>query len=140
MRLTLPLAALTLAAAPALAQETTGDAAAGKAAFMQCAACHQVITPGGEKLAGMAPVGPNLYGVAGSTAGKVEGYAYSDGLVALGEAGIEWTEENFVEYVANPAAYIKENTDVSAPSKMTFMLQDAATAKDIYAYLASLAE
>lgn len=140
MRLIFSLAAIALAAGPVLAQETTGDADAGKAAFMQCAACHQVITPSGEKLAGMAPVGPNLYGVAGRSAGTVEGYAYSDGLVALGEAGITWTEDNFVEYVADPNGYIKANTDVSGAAKMTFMQKDAATVKNIYAYLASLAE
>lgn len=140
MKLAITLSALALSATPALAQEATGDASAGETAFGQCAACHQVITPAGDKLAGMAQVGPNLYAVAGRTAGTVEGYAYSDGPIALGEAGVTWTEANFVEYVADPNAFIQAKTDVTARSRMTYMLKDADTAKDIYAYLASLAE
>ena len=84
-----------------------------------------------------AKIGPNLYGVFGRQAGSLEGFKYGKDLVAAGAAGLVWDEAQFVEYVQNPAAFLKANLNKpNAVAKMAFKLKDAATAEDVYAYLA----
>lgn len=125
-------------ALPALAE---GDAAAGEKVFRQCQACHVVVNDAGETLAGTkAKVGPNLYGVAGRTAGTVEDFKYSDFMVAAGEAGLVWNEEDFLKYVNDPTAFLKDYTgDSKARGKMTFKLKKEDQARDVWAFLVSLA-
>lgn len=140
-----PLAiAFTLLAAPAFADAhaATGDAAAGEAAFNQCIACHVVVNDAGDTLAGRnAKTGPNLYAVAGRTAGMIDGFRYSDSMKEAGEAGLVWTEETFVPYVQDPTGFLREYLDDNrARGKMAFKVRDEQQAKDLYAYLASLAE
>lgn len=134
-------AALVLAAAPAIAQEATGDAAAGEQVFRQCQTCHAVVDADGNALAGRPQVrtGPNLYGVAGRTAGTVEEFRYSDAMVAAGEAGLVWDEASFVAYVQDPTPFLREFLgDDSARGNMTFKLRNADDAANVYAYIASL--
>lgn len=136
-------AAATLLSAPmAMAQDATGDAAAGEAAFRQCIACHVVVNEAGETLAGRnARTGPNLYGVAGAAVGRVEDFRYSPGLTALNEAGVVWTEENFVAYVQDPTGYIREASgNNSLRGAMAYRVRSEEEAVNLYAYLASLAE
>lgn len=137
------IAAGLLAAAPAFADSDapSGDAAAGEKAFRQCIACHVVVNDAGETLAGKkAKTGPNLYGIAGRPAGSVEGFRYSKGMQAAGEAGVVWDEEHFVKFVQDPSGYLKEVTgDSGARSKMSFKVRKEEDAKNLYAYLASLA-
>lgn len=133
--------ALALAfAAPAFAEDVTGDAAAGEKVFAKCQTCHSVIGPAGEKLAGKgSKTGPNLYGLPGRVAGSMEGFDYGDGLKALGATGFAWNEADFVAYVADPAKFIKTKLDdKSAKAKMMFKLAKEDDAKNVYAYLASL--
>ncbi len=125
------VAALTLAV-PAFAE---GDAAAGENDFKKCKSCHliasadEVIVKGGKS-------GPNLYGVVGRPAASVEDFKYGASIIAAGEAGLVWDQENLVTYLADPTAFLKEATgDSSAKSKMTFRLKDG---EDVAAYLASL--
>lgn len=120
--------------------ETTGDAAAGEAAFRQCIACHVVVNDDGETLAGRnARVGPNLYGVAGRTAGMIEDFRYSPGFQAINEAEMVWNEDLFVEYVQDPTGFLRDQTgNNSYRGSMTFRVRSAEQAADIYAYLASL--
>ena len=135
-------AAATLLSAPmAFAQDATGDAAAGEAAFRQCVACHVVVNEAGDTLAGRnARTGPNLYGIAGAVIGHVEDFRYSPGLTALNEAGIVWEEENFVAYVQDPTSYIREATgDSGARGAMAFRVRSEEDARNLYAYLVSLA-
>jgi cytochrome c len=143
--MTLKLALATaglLAAAPAFADShgASGDAAAGEKAFRQCIACHVVVNDAGETLAGKkAKTGPNLYGIAGRPAGSVEGFKYSKGLQAAGEAGLVWNEEAFAEYVKDPTSFLKEVTgDSGARSNMSFKVRKEGDAENLYAYLASL--
>ena len=138
-------ASLALVAGAALAQDDmpapTGDVAAGETAFgRQCVACHVVVNDAGETLAGRnAQTGPNLYGIAGGAIGAQEGFRYSEGLVALGEAGEVWSEEHFAGYVTDPTAWIREATEnPRARGLMSFRVRDAQDALDIYAYLHSL--
>lgn len=146
MKLTFVAAAtLALLSAPAFADGHTaasGDAAAGEKAFRQCQSCHVVVDADGNTLAGRASkTGPNLYGVAGATAGQVEGFRYSDGHVAAGEAGLVFDEATFVAYVQDPTAKIRElSGDAKARSKMSFKVRKEADAVNLYAYLKSLSE
>ncbi|NUB43598.1 cytochrome C [Fertoebacter nigrum] len=131
------LAATAFAAAPALAE---GDAAAGEKAFSQCQTCHVVVNDAGETLAGRnAKTGPNLFGVIGRQAGSLEGFkGYGDSLVEAGAAGLVWNEEQFVAYVQDPTAYLKEVTgDSKARGKMTYKVRKAEDAANLYAFLST---
>jgi cytochrome c len=133
-------AAATLLSAPmAFAQDASGDAEAGEAAFRQCIACHVVVNDDGDTLAGRnARTGPNLYGVAGRVAGSIEDFRYSGGLQALNEH--VWTEENFVAYAQDPTGHIREVTgDNSLRGSMSYRVRSEDDALNLYAYLASLA-
>ena len=119
----------------------SGDAAAGERAFNQCVACHVVKNAAGDTLAGRnGRTGPNLYGVAGGPAGVAEGFRYSASLAAYGEAGNIWDEESFVAYVQDPTAYLREALgDNGARSAMSFRVRGDEDARNLYAYLQSLA-
>lgn len=133
--------AASLLAAPAFAGgHASGDAAAGEAAFKQCQTCHVVQNDDGEILAGRkAKTGPNLYGLPGRAAGVVEGFRYKDSIVALGEAGTTWNEEEFVAYVQDPTAYLREKLDDSkARSGMSFKVRKEEDAVNLWAFIASL--
>lgn len=135
MKLKFALAAvLATASAPAFA---AGDPAKGEVVFNQCQTCHTVADADGKKLAGKgAKIGPNLYGVFGRQAGSLDGFKYGADIVAAGAAGLVWDEANFVEYVQNPAAFLKKTLNKpNAVAKMAFKVKDAATAEDVYAYL-----
>ncbi len=141
------LAAPFMIAAPVFAQDAevdltaSGDAEAGERAFRQCVACHVVVNDEGETLAGRAArTGPNLYGVVGRTAGSVEDFRYSDGMVAAGEAGLIWDEAAFVAYSQDPTGYLREYLgDSSVRGNMTFRVRQEEDAINLYAYLQSLA-
>lgn len=135
--------ALALVAVPALVQaQASGDPAAGEEQFgRQCVACHVVVNEAGETLAGRnAQTGPNLYGVAGRTPGTYPDFPYGDAVIAFGETGAVWDEEHFVGYLQDPTGYLREVLDDRrARGKMAFQVRDEQQARDIYAYLASLA-
>lgn len=133
------LAAAALALMPAVMPSLAlaGDPAAGADLWRQCRSCHMVVSPAGETLERGGRVGPNLHGVAGRQAGTVDGFRYSAPLVAAGQAGLTWTEANFVAYVADPTGFIRQTTgDTSARSPMNFQLANGAA--DLFAYLQSL--
>ena len=91
------LAAMAFSATGAHAQ----DVAAGETVFKKCQACHTVAEGGANK------VGPNLWGVIGSTAGARDtGFRYSSAIV---DSGVVWTDENLDQYLANPREFIKGN-------------------------------
>lgn len=134
-------AAFALLSAPAFADgHASGDVAAGEEAFnRQCVACHVVVNDAGETLAGRnAQTGPNLYNVTGRGIGTVEDFRYSDGLIALGEAGEMWNEEHFVGYVQDPTGWLRETLDDRrARGKMAFQVRSEDDALNLYAYLAT---
>ena len=74
----------------------------------------------------------------GRQAGMVEDFkGYGDSLVAAGEAGLVWDEENFVKYAEDPKKFLAEYLDdKGARSKMSFKLRKGA--EDVYAYLVSV--
>ncbi|MDF2232297.1 c-type cytochrome [Albimonas sp. CAU 1670] len=121
-------------ALPALA----GDAAAGEKLFARCKACHEV-SNGDEVIQKGGKTGPNLYGVIGRKAGSVDGFRYGADLVAAGEKGLTWTEEELAAYVADPRAFLQAYLDdTSAKSSMSFKLRKGG--EDVAAYLASVAQ
>lgn len=125
--------ALSALAAPALAQ----DAAKGEADFKKCKACHSIIAADGTEIVKGGKTGPNLFGVVGRTVGSYEGFAYGESIVAVGAAGKVWDEAMLAAYVADPTAWLKEQTgDAAAKSKMSFKL--AKGSEDMAAYLATL--
>lgn len=126
---------------PAMAQDFTGDPAAGEEAFQQCISCHVVVDGSGETLAGRnARTGPNLYNVAGNTIGSVEDFRYGNGIELANEQGLVWDEANFVAYVQDPTNWLREATgDRRVRGKMSYRVRDEGDALNLYAYLASLA-
>lgn len=136
MKLTIAALALTGLAAPALAQ----DLEAGAKTFSQCQTCHVVQNEAGEVLAGKnAKTGPNLYALPGRVAGSYEGFNYGESIVALGATGFVWDEASFVEYVQDPAKFLKTSLgDDKARSKMAYKLRKPEDAVNLWAYIASL--
>lgn len=139
MKLSLIVAATALLAAPAFADSHAGpgDAAKGEREFRTCAACHSIVDPAGETLAGRgAKTGPNLYGIIGRTAGTYEDFGYRDGLTTAGAAGLVFSAENLGDYVADPQGYLQEFTgDSSLRSAMA--KQRVRNIDDLVAFLAS---
>ncbi len=136
MRLTLTALAFASLAAPAFAQ----DIEAGAKTFNQCQTCHVVANEAGEVLAGKnAKTGPNLYGMPGRVAGSYEGFKYGESIVALGATGFVWDEASFVEYVQDPAKFLKTTLgDDKAKSKMAFKVKKPEDAANLWAFIASL--
>ncbi|MBO6603299.1 MULTISPECIES: c-type cytochrome [Paracoccaceae] len=71
------------------------DASAGERLWRQCSACH-------SDQPGVNGVGPYLHGVVGRPKHTVEGFNYSDGLLAT--TG-DWTPENISAFIENPREY-----------------------------------
>ncbi len=133
--LTPGVVALALLTTPALAD---GDIAKGEKTFGKCKSCHMIATDDGTTLVKGGKTGPNLYGVIGRTAGTVDGFRYGSDMVAAGQAGLIWTEENLTEFVQDPRGFLKTAlNDSKAKSKMSLKLKKGGA--DVAAYLASLA-
>lgn len=133
---------LLLSVGPAFADgHATGDAAAGEKVFSKCKACHSIVSADDEVIVKGGRNGPNLYGLFGRVAGSEEGFGkkYGKSLVAVGESGVTWDEENFVAYVADPRDYLRTTLDdKKARSKMSFKLGNADDAANVWAYLVSV--
>lgn len=130
---------VALMSAPAFADgHATGDAEAGEKVFNKCKACHMIQDADGNDIVKGGRTGPNLYGIYTRVAGSAD-FKYGDSLVEAGEAGLEWNEEEFVKYVADPKKYLATyNDDKRAKSKMSFKLKKSDDAADVWAYLVSV--
>ncbi len=123
-------AAAGILALSAGASYAEGDAAKGEAVFKKCSSCHLIGPDATNK------VGPALTGIMGRTAGTVEGYKYGKDIVAAGEAGLVWTEEEVFDYLKDPKKYLRAKLDnKKAKSKMSFKLKKEDQRKDVIAYL-----
>ena len=115
-----------------------GDVAAGEKTYAKCKACHSIIAADETAIVKGGKVGPNLYGVIGRPVASYPEFAYGDGILAAGAAGLVWDEAMLTEYVMDPKKWIGANSgDPKAKSKMTFKL--AKGGEDVAAYLASVA-
>jgi cytochrome c len=77
-------------AVPAQADEAA-MAAAGRAVFQKCEACH-ALDPSKNAF------GPSLHGVIGREAASLPRFQYSE---ALSNSGLVWTEENLRKWIAD---------------------------------------
>ena len=119
---------------PALA---AGDAAKGEADFKKCMSCHLIAAPDRTVVHAGGKVGPNLYGVIGRPVASLPDFKYGDSILAVGAKGVIWDEALLAAYVADPAAWLKEQTgDPTARAKMAFKLKEGGA--DVAAYLASI--
>jgi cytochrome c len=101
------------------------DATKGQADTKACQSCHNF-----EKGAG-AKVGPPLWGVVGRPVASIPGFAYSDGLKAMGG---DWTYEGINKLITNPKADVA-GTKMSYPGE-----SDPHKRADILAYLQTLSD
>ena len=122
-----------LAAAAQADGHSNGDPVKGEKVFKKCAACHAV---GAEA---KIKVGPPLTDVVGRNAASFEGFKYGKSIVAAGEAGLVWTEEEMFAYLAHPRNYLRAKLeDKKAKSKMAFRLKKEQDRADVIAYLKTL--
>lgn len=109
-----------------------GDAAKGEAVFKKCMACHMVGEGAKNK------VGPILTNIVGSKIASVEGYKYGKSIIALGETGAVWSEDELSEWLLDPKKYLRAKLDdKKAKSKMSFKLKKEDDRNDLIAYLAT---
>jgi len=139
-RILATLAAVTLAAPVFADGHASGDAEAGAKVFNKCKSCHMIESDSGEKIVKGGRSGPNLYGIAARQPGTADGFKYGKDLIAAGDTlGGNWTEAEFVDWVADPRAWVRKTLDSgSAKSKMSFKLKDGEDAANVWAYLVSV--
>lgn len=115
----LAIAVILLGAGPAQAD---GDVAKGEQAFKKCMACHTVNDKTNK-------VGPYLVGVVGRPVASVEGYKYSEDMIAYGATGAVWDETTLHAYLEKPKAVV-------AKTKMAFAgLKKEDERADLIAFL-----
>lgn len=112
------LASLLLSNVPAALAQTAPDK--GERLFLRCRTCHEVAAGKPNK------VGPNLHGFWGKSAGRVEGFKYSD---ALRSSGVVWDEKTLDVWLTHPTSLVGGTT-------MAFIgLPDKADRDALIAYL-----
>ena len=123
MKTSATLAALFLAALSGTAL-ADGDAAKGEKVFNKCKACHVADAETNR-------VGPHLKGMIGRKIASVEGYKYSDDMIAFGAANPVWDDATFLKYIENPKASVPK-------TKMAFTgIKKEDEREDLLAYLKS---
>ena len=70
----------------------------GAKVFKKCMACHAI----DEK----NKIGPSLKGIVGRKAATVEGFKYSDAMLAKGAEGVVWDEATLATYLPDPKAFV----------------------------------
>ncbi len=95
-----------LLAAGLMTPAQAGDAASGQSVFGRCAACHQIGQGAGNA------IGPHLNGLIGRAIASLQGFEYSNGLLARG--GEAWSSDNVASYIADPGRFIGERSRMPA--------------------------
>jgi len=107
----------------ALTLLASADAGKGEKVFKKCKACHTVDEGGKNK------VGPGLWDVVGRAKGSVDGFKYSDVMIAKGG---DWGYEDLDAFLASPKGFLKG-------TKMSFSgVKKAADRAALIVYLRSL--
>lgn len=116
---------LVLAALGLIGLSTAGsaqDAAEGAKVFKKCMACHTAKDTTNK-------IGPSLKGIVGRKAASVEGFKYSDAMLAKAAEGVVWDEATLTAYLPDPKAFVPG-------TKMTFPgLKEPQDVTNIIAYL-----
>ena len=94
-----PQPAAPAPAAKAAPAALSADAAAGRAVFRKCQACHS-LTPGKNG------VGPSLAGIVGKKAGSASGYNYS---TAMKNSNLTWDAKTLDSYLLDPQKVVPGN-------------------------------
>ena len=81
------------------------DAGLGRRFFIQCQACHSLGENEPHK------TGPNLWGLIGRPAGRVEGFDYSE---ALANADLQWSVEVLDRFLIKPDDVVPGTTMIFA--------------------------
>lgn len=100
--LVLPAVATVFAGTVGLAGQGVAQTAPAAAppAFLQCKACHATTANAPRGL------GPSLFGVMGTQAGKRPGFAFSP---ALANSGLKWDRANLEAFITNPRTKVPGN-------------------------------
>lgn len=118
---------LSIASSPAW----SADAENGKKLTeSKCTACHAF----GAAIKKAGKVGPSLEGgIVGKAAGKVEGFAYSEGLKKMSGSGLTWTDENLNKFLESPKKLIEGTKMAAFPG-----MPNEAERADVIAFLKTL--
>ncbi|MCC5961565.1 MAG: hypothetical protein JJU09_00400 [Rhodobacteraceae bacterium] len=119
---------------------SAGATLAEDSRWRDCRTCHTVEAPDGTVLARGGRSGPNLYGIAGAPlAGDGAFGFYSDDLRAAAQTGARWNADNFVAYMTDPDAFLRNVTgNPDASSGMHVELRSGA--REVFDYLRNLSE
>jgi cytochrome c len=74
------------------------DAENGSKVFKKCMACHAIDDKN--------KIGPSLKGIVGRKAATVEGFKYSDAMLAKAAEGVVWDEATLTAYLPDPKAFV----------------------------------
>lgn len=107
-KIALGFVVLALGTLPALADDD--DVAKGEKVFLKCKACHDI-----EQ--GVNRVGPTLKGIVGRPVASIEGYKYSEDMLAKGKEGKVWDEATLAAYLPNPKEFAPKTKMVFAGLK-----------------------
>ena len=91
----------TLAALGLIVLSTAGyaqDVDNGAKVFKKCMACHAIDDKN--------KIGPSLKGIVGRKAATVEGFKYSEAMLAKGAEGAVWDEATLAAYLPDPKAWV----------------------------------
>ena len=98
------------------------DAEQGAKVFKKCMTCHTADDATNK-------IGPSLKGVVGRKAASVQGFKYSDAMLAKGAEGVIWDEATLTAYLPDPKAFVPG-------TKMTFPgLKNPEDVANVIAYL-----
>ncbi len=79
----------------------TANIEAGQRSTAKCQTCHTFAEGDPKKTPG-----PNLWGVVGAPIAHLEGFAYSEAMMAKHNEGLTWTFENLDAFLENPKGFI----------------------------------
>lgn len=83
--------------------DTVSDVDRGQILYVQCAGCHNIKTGGGHPRDSKVPgIGPDLFGVVGSTIAGSRDYSYTN---ALKKHTGTWSAENLDRFLKNPQEF-----------------------------------
>ena len=102
-----------------------GDVVNGEKSFKKCVACHEAAKP-------VNKLGPHMVGIFGRAVASVEGYKYSEAMIAHAATVAIWDDAALNIYLENPKAVVGK-------TKMAFGgIKTPEERADLIAYLKTL--